>query len=132
MFVEKILRSGTLLITWSFAILILSLLPSEGFKVIKIGFAWWMDKAVHLVIYAILSFLLGGFLTTRFKIKPSAITLTTIALSAIFGILMEMFQFWFTSLGRSYEFMDIVFNTIGAVLGYGILLFVKIKTLNHV
>ncbi len=125
MFVEKILRSGTLLIAWIFVILVLSLLPSEGFKVIKIGFAWWMDKVVHLIIYAVLSFLLGGFLTTKCKIKPSVTSLYTVLLSIVFGILMEMFQLCFTTLGRSYEFMDIVFNSIGAILGYGILSFCK-------
>lgn len=125
MFVEKILRSGILLIAWAVVVLILSLLPSDGFRVIKIGFAWWMDKAVHLIIYTLLSFLLGGFLVTRYKMNPGKIALITMVSSVIFGILMELFQLWFIALGRSYEFMDIVFNSMGAILGCGILFFVK-------
>jgi VanZ family protein len=72
----------------------------------------FMDKVKHFFAYFLLSFLI--FMSTKnFKIA--------IFTAGIYGILMEALQF--TIPFRSFSFLDILVNFLGAGLVYGIRIF---------
>lgn len=107
---------------WAVVILLLSAfpgdrLPDEGWLNIP-----HLDKLAHLIMYMILAFFLGvGFKkeggTTIFQ---RSTRLMSFVLAGIYGVLMEFLQFGL-SVGRSFEYGDMIANCGGAALG--ILLF---------
>ena len=79
-----------------------------------------IDKILHLAIFAMLGFC---FMAALPKIKFSYF----IQIMLIYGLLTEILQDemnW----GRSLEFLDLVADTIGVLLGY--LLFFRLKRIN--
>jgi len=72
----------------------------------------FMDKVKHFFAYFLLSFLIYGA-TKNFKIA--------VFLSIIYGFLMEALQF--TVPFRSFSLFDILVNSLGAGLVYGIRIF---------
>ena len=50
----------------------------------------------------------------------------TILLSSIFGICMELMQYYFFP-GRYFEYLDIIANIIGAICGFALFKYVYIK-----
>lgn len=74
------------------------------------------DKAAHITVYAILSFLICiGFLKNG--IDLATVMVKILLFCALYGILMEILQFLFFP-GRYFEYLDIVANIIGAFLGW--------------
>lgn len=75
-----------------------------------------IDKIVHLFIYTVFSFLWGmTFLKKRTFTFSNNVFL--IVLSIFFGIIIEILQ-GFGGFNRSFEWQDILANSIGVLLGY--------------
>ena len=102
-------------ISWALLILMLSGFPGEQFERSKIDNA---DIFVHTFLYAVLFFLLSvGFLKqTTFKNLKIYTLRKTFFISVVFGALIEVLQAT-VFINRSFQLSDIVFNTVGALLG---------------
>lgn len=100
---------------WFIVITVLSLLPGNSIP----DFSWadlaGFDKVAHLSVYAILMILIG-FGAKQQKIEEKY-TPKLIYLLAGYGILIELLQNMMY-LGRRFEFLDIIANIIGLILGY--------------
>ncbi|MBU8893655.1 MAG: VanZ family protein [Bacteroidales bacterium] len=75
-----------------------------------------IDKLLHFSLYFLLSVSLqSSFLRNELihRKKQIHITLTMVIL---YGLLMEVFQYYLTS-GRSAEILDIIANSAGCILG---------------
>lgn len=71
------------------------------------------DKVIHFTLFFIFTFL---FILSDFIRNKKLVLITSILL----GISIEILQF-IMNLGRSFEFLDIVANTLGAFIAYYIL-----------
>ncbi len=116
-----------------FAILLLiSLMPATESdepmkKIMDIG----IDKFKHVAAFGLLYFLLiyefsGNKITHKNKLKHLA---TLFFVASFGGILIEILQFSFPSLGRTFNPVDIFANTIGAALVMLVFFASKIKSL---
>ncbi len=103
-------------ITWALLILMLSGFPGEQFERSQIENA---DIFVHTFLYAVLFFLLSvGFLKqTTFKRLKIFTLRKTFIITVFYGILIEVLQAT-VFINRSFQMSDIVFNTVGALLGF--------------
>lgn len=88
-------------------ITVLSLVSFEKNKIISIANT---DKLVHFSFYFILTLLLLKSIQTISKFKY----LIVIALSLIYGIIIEIFQTYFTST-RSGDLFDVIANFTGII-----------------
>lgn len=103
---------------WSIAMLYLilitylSLASSDNFRVSMFNIPH-RDKIVHFFMYGffvvILNWSLNGIEITKSRI------FVLILFPAIYGILMEIAQFFLVNLGRSFEVADIIANTSGVL-----------------
>ena len=100
--------SYKVIIIFSVLILITSLLPFKSSKAI-IPF---LDKIIHSLIYAVLSFI--GVNTLYLRKHPQARVLSFFYAFSL-GIFIEVLQF-FTSY-RSFDINDIFSNLLGSILG---------------
>ena len=92
-------------------IVLLSLLPANNFPQIQLFVG--ADKVIHVLMYTGLSWMVCW--TKQPEIKPVFYYL--IALFSIsWGVIMELFQLSMR-LGRSFDYFDILGNTIGIILG---------------
>ncbi|MBK7427701.1 MAG: VanZ family protein [Saprospiraceae bacterium] len=95
------------------AVLVLSLLPPQSLSTFEDLQLRHLDKIVHAFMYAILAFLWFKTLNKgNFNRLQSAVIVIVISL---YGALMEYAQI--LVIGRSFEWEDMVSNTIGAILG---------------
>jgi VanZ family protein len=92
-------------------IIILSLMPAED--VPQIVLFDGVDKLVHFSMYLGFTWLLCWSLHSEYK---TFINYIVIILTICWGILMEVFQL-LMHYGRSFEWLDILANTIGAIIG---------------
>lgn len=95
-------------------------LPESLFDIIA------MDKLGHFTVYALLSVLIlwGNRKNDVFLSKNTAFI--AISLAGLFGIVMELMQFYFFP-GRYFEYLDIISNIIGAIFGFVLFKFLYIK-----
>lgn len=78
------------------------------------------DKAAHAFFYALLALqLIIAFKkqNTVYTLKYSAV-LSAFLLSFSYGVLTETLQYYMFS-GRSADYLDIIANTIGSIIGTG-------------
>ena len=95
---------------WAIIILFLSVARFNTSDTIKELLIPHSDKLVHIFLYTIFSFLL---LLENKKSKEMFIRLL---FSLFYGILMELFQQYFTTY-RSFEVTDILANFSGSIIG---------------
>ncbi|RLD75344.1 MAG: hypothetical protein DRJ10_15445 [Bacteroidetes bacterium] len=98
-------------LAWAGIILFLSIFHIKTPNSVKEIIIPHFDKIVHLGLYTILSFLL------LFENKKSNPIYIRLLFAIFYGILMELFQHFFTNY-RSMEIFDIVANTCGVFFGY--------------
>lgn len=82
------------------------------------------DKAMHICIYALLSFIWIWYQasTDQYHISTKKVFVVLI-LCLLYGVLIEASQHWFTA-SRLFDAYDIVANVIGSLIGFlGIRLF---------
>jgi len=71
------------------------------------------DKLLHIMAYGILSFLWMYHLNRKGRLHSVR---NSLIISIVFGILLECAQYGFFT-GRRFEFLDIIANIMGAVMG---------------
>ena len=97
----------------------LFLLPSDNLE----GSTWWsrfkIDKIVHIVSFAILGLSISISLSKLRILIDSNYQLMTrvLIVCAVFGTILEFLQQEF-SVGRMAEFLDIVADCVGVLLGF--------------
>ena len=86
------------------------------------------DKVAHLGMYGLftMSLVWGLFMYTHKKKLSMAGILTCTVIAAAYGTLMELMQYNFFP-NRSFDYYDMIANTIGAILAAGFILFLKYK-----
>jgi VanZ family protein len=112
---------------WASIILVLCGMPPQDVDKIKFIDIPYLDKLVHFGLYFVLALLIMAILTLNSKLKYSRwANLITIFSCLLYGWLIEVMQRVFFP-GRSYELMDVVADTAGAVVG--VLLYRTIRRL---
>ena len=109
-------------IIWTIAIAILSLMPSSNVPGISWGNGIPFDKIAHIVLYAIYTFLIGKYLLGK-SWKLFRIVLVSLAIPIFYGILMEVLQNYLSP-SRFFDILDIFANISGSIVG---LLLLKVK-----
>ena len=104
---------------WLALILLLGLTPGKSMPEADIWVILSFDKAAHFFVFAVFTLLLIiGFLKQyqylylRFHAQKLAV-----AISIIMGVLIELIQAFIPE--RSLEYMDLVANSLGALIGFG-------------
>jgi VanZ family protein len=107
-------------IVWAVIILFLTLTPGEEMPLTAVWDFLNFDKAAHFVVFAVLSFMLIVGFTKQYTYLNIRFNATKIALAAcfIYGLLIELGQSLIP--GRGVEYGDILANSIGALIGYGV------------
>ena len=114
------LRHNILGIGWAVFILFLCGVPGSQFQNAHISNA---DKVIHAFLFAVLFLLLSiGFIKQRkFPVlRTNALTKVMIG-SIAYGMLIEIMQ-GTIFIGRSIELYDVLANTVGVLIGFGIFL----------
>ena len=106
-----LLKSITII--WSLVIVWLSLYPFETNRQ-GIAAVPNADKLVHVSMYFILSMLIAW--NVRLKIPLASNTILWAIFTMLYGTIIEVFQ-GYMGLGRSFEFLDILANSAGVILG---------------
>ncbi|MBT8218965.1 MAG: VanZ family protein [Bacteroidia bacterium] len=101
------------LIVWGIFVLVLSTMPAS--EVPKIDFPH-LDKIVHVGLYMVLSCLICGYLFRKLEWSKLKLSIISLILAGIYGLLMELIQFAFFK-SRSFEVSDIISNIIGSFIG---------------
>jgi VanZ family protein len=86
-----------------------------------------IDKFIHLTFYFLLSVSFQSSLLRNTLINKKEQILITLVLVISYGLIMEVFQFYFTS-DRSAELFDALANTLGCI--FGILLYPLLRKSN--
>jgi len=98
---------------WAMMIFILSTANPNAFPDITFNFVFGIDKLVHFLLYAFLALLL---ILVKTRIKFLIHTVYMFLLSVAYGISIEILQGMFFA-GRTFDYADIIANTIGAAIG---------------
>lgn len=102
-------RAKSLTFLWTLLVFYLCLMPQRKIAHIPI---FGIDKLVHILFFGIFMFLL------LFSIKPNK-WMVSFLIATLFGCLIEGLQYYFTSLGRSGDWKDIIADALGAIIfGY--------------
>ncbi|TCN72110.1 VanZ family protein [Acetobacteroides hydrogenigenes] len=119
-------KSYWLLVTvWAAIILVLCGMPPQDVDKVKFFDLPYMDKIVHFALYFVLAMLVMAVLTLNSHLKTSRWTyIITITICLLYGWLIEVLQRAFFA-GRSFEWLDVVADTAGAVVG--VLLYKKVS-----
>jgi VanZ family protein len=99
-------------ILWLVIVLILSVVPLPENIIPSLP----IDKIVHFVLYGVTAVMLYRILRTRRSAKRSV--LYSIVVSAFYGVLLEVIQFFLPY--RSFSTGDMVANTLGAAVFAGV------------
>jgi VanZ family protein len=109
--VVKSLKTQAPAIAWGIFIFILSTIPGNELpRIPKLIDIIALDKIVHMIFYAVLTWLI----LRKYPLSWKAVILIVVMCSG-FGWFIEWFQGTFSQ-GRQFEFLDGVANTIGAFL----------------
>lgn len=102
-------RAKSLTFLWTLLVFYLCLMPQRKIAHIRI---LGIDKLVHIVLF-------GGFMfLLLFSMKPNK-WMVSFLITTLFGCLIEGLQYYFTSLGRSGDWKDIIADALGAIIfGY--------------
>jgi len=102
-------RAKSLTFLWTLLVFYLCLMPKKKIAHIPI---FGIDKLVHVLFFGIFMFLL------QFIMKPNK-WMVSFLIATLFGCLIEGLQYYFTSLGRSGDWKDIIADALGAIIfGY--------------
>ncbi len=102
-------RAKSLTFLWTLLVFYLCLMPQRKIAHIPI---FGIDKLVHVLFFGIFMFLL-------LFIMKSNKWMVSFLIATLFGCLIEGLQYYFTSLGRSGDWKDIIADALGAIIfGY--------------
>lgn len=114
-------RYNLFTLCWLLLVLLLTLTPGENMP--KTGL--WedllsFDKVAHFFIFGILVFLMIVGLSKQYRyqfLRSKAVQLS-LTVGILYGIIIEIIQQFIP--GRGFEFADIIANTIGCFMGFGL------------
>jgi VanZ family protein len=75
-----------------------------------------IDKFIHYILYFVLGLTFFASLKKNILISKQELVFLTLVLVISYGVLMEVFQFYFT-IDRSADIMDVLANSFGCVSG---------------
>jgi VanZ family protein len=101
-------------IFWTLFIGTSCFLPPSAFKAFSWPGLFELDKFIHLFIFFFL--VVFWILSLRLENRTLKTKIIVVLLCVVYGIAIELIQSTDT-IGRSYEFADVIADTIGAILG---------------
>ncbi len=106
-------------IAWFFVVLYLMTLPGKELPQIGWLDKIYFDKWVHVVVFGLLTLLFcWPFYRSSFNRSEKLIYFIKIAIAAsVWGLTIEFIQKFFVA-GRSFDILDWVADSIGAIMGY--------------
>ncbi len=112
------LKNFSLFLLWTVLILYLSFSPLQAWPKSSIFQKLYLDKVVHITMYAVLAFLLLRSVFMHWKKQTIRLNTIVYALvfAAAFGIAVEFLQPVLT-MYRKFEWMDIAANISGVFFG---------------
>ena len=114
---HKLIRSFPLTIITAAVIAAASLVPGKSLPRISWGDLVSLDKWVHLLIYAVLTFvMIVEWQRSRAGRLPLRSLFLLCLLSALYGVGLEALQVVMNQ-GRYFEVLDIIANIIGSLTG---------------
>jgi len=112
---KKLLASVWLSIIWTIAVFVLLAMPMSNVKEVGILDLFEIDKLVHLILFAVFTFLWGTYLCEK-KFKNELRVLIVLTLVAAgYGLIMEFYQKFFTE--RNFSILDALADSLGAIIG---------------
>lgn len=93
-----------------------SLTSSKSLNKVSLFHIQNMDKVIHFLMYFFLSISLQSSIKRNSSLKKESRILITLIFVISYGLLMEVFQFYFTS-DRSAEILDVFANITGCLTG---------------
>ena len=115
---KKILASVWLSIIWTIAVFVLLAMPTSNGKGIGILDLVGFDKLVHLILFAVLTFLWGTYLCEKNVKNELGVLIVLTLVAAGYGLSMEYYQKYFTA--RNFSILDALADSLGAVIGTSI------------
>jgi len=85
------------------------------------------DKLLHALMYGGWAALLGWTLVIQIRRNPAAWMAGIVALATAYGCLMEVLQGVLTWAQRSCSWGDMLANLVGAILGVGLFVFLRVR-----
>lgn len=98
-------------VIWTIVVLVLLFSPSKTVGVDRIYFFPGEDKVVHSILFAIWIFLIAKAFS---KSKKSISPMTLLFIFITIALLTEVIQ---SHIGRSFEWLDVLADVIGAAIG---------------
>jgi len=112
---KKLLASVWLSIIWTIAVFVLLAMPMSNVKEVGILDLFEIDKLVHLILFAVFTFLWGTYLCEKkFKNELRVLIVLTL-IAAGYGLIMEFYQKYFTE--RNFSILDALADSLGAIIG---------------
>lgn len=112
---KKLLSSVWLSIIWTIAVFVLLAMPMSNGKETGILDLVGFDKLVHLILFAMFTFLWGTYLCEK-NVKNELLVLIVLTfVAAGYGLIMEYYQKYFTE--RNFSILDALADSLGAVIG---------------
>jgi VanZ family protein len=114
------LRYNSFTIAWAMVILGLVLLPGDYMPESNYWDLFKFDKFAHMMVFAILSFLMiiGFVKQYTYRILKEEAVKYALVISVSYGIILEVLQHFIPN--RTVELYDIIANTMGCFIGYGL------------
>lgn len=115
----SLIKNFWLFLVWMGVILYLSFTPLTNWPKVTAFDKLYLDKIVHVSMYAMLSFLLlRGFFRQQSNHLPRySILISSILFCAAMGATIEFLQPMLT-MYRQFEWLDMAANATGALVGY--------------
>ena len=112
---KKLLSSIWPAIIWTMLIFVLLVMPTKGLEGKDVNEMPNVDKFVHVILFAVFSFLWLSFVDSTNPINDKFILLAILILGSLYGLGMEFVQKYFTE--RSFSLLDALADTIGTAIG---------------
>ena len=112
---KKLLSSIWSALIWTMLIFILLVMPTTGLEGKDVNEIPNVDKIVHVILFAVFSFLWLSFVDSTNPINDKFILLAILILGSLYGLGMEFVQKYFTE--RSFSLLDALADTIGTAIG---------------
>ena len=112
---KKMLSSIWPSIIWTLVIFVLLVMPTKDIEGSEVNEIPNIDKFVHIILYAVFSFLWTEYICSKFSYKLNSILISIFIIGAMYGLGMELIQKYFTE--RNFSLMDALADSIGTLIG---------------
>lgn len=113
---------------WAFLILVLCTMPVKGISTFKLLDLLSFDKLAHMLLFAMQFWFIaiGQAKQHVFSYKRKRVPIIAFILTVAYGGAIELIQGYLLS-GRTMDLLDMLANTIGAIVGWLVLIAFKNK-----